>query len=168
MWHWGRVWTGITACDSQQPTLPGSRPQGLKDLDFRVFSSNFSVPWISGLALGFFCRSLTRITSDGAQGYKIVFTGPTPPLTQHKSPSFQGFLSISNLSLSGDPWGFSLVTCVGQPAPTLSKVWIFSTLSFFPSFFLSFYHSAIHSMLKFTFLESFLLSCILHYTFISL
>ena len=60
------------------------------------------------------------------------------------------------------------MTCVGQLAPALSKVWIFSTLSFFPSFFLSFYHSAIHSMLKFTFLESFLLSCILHYTFISL
>ena len=60
------------------------------------------------------------------------------------------------------------MTCVGQLAPALSKVWIFSTLSFFPSFFLPFYHSAIHSMLKFTFLESFLLSCILHYTFISL
>lgn len=119
---------------SSPPSLEGL-PQELKDLDSRVFSIHFSVPWISGLALGFFCRSLTRITSDGAQGYKIVFEGPTPPLTQHKSPRFQGFLSISNLSLSGDPSGFSLVTCVGQPAPALSEAWIFSTLSFSPSSF---------------------------------
>ena len=66
---------------------------------------------------------------------------------------------MSNLSLSGDSWGFSLVTCVGQPAPALCKVWIF-LYSFFLSFFLSFYHLVIHSRLKFTFLESFLLSFI--------
>lgn len=35
-------------------TLPGGLPQELKDLDSRVFSIHFSVPWLSGLPWGSF------------------------------------------------------------------------------------------------------------------
>lgn len=149
------------------PPSPEGLTQELKDLDSRVFSINFFVSWISVLPWGSFAGVWLGSQVMGHRVLRLCLQAPPPPLTQHKSPSFQGFLSMSNLSLSGDSWGFSLVTCVGQPAPALCKVWIF-LYSFFLSFFLSFYHSVIHSRLKFTFLESFLLSFILHYSFISL
>lgn len=72
---------------SSPPSLEGL-PQELKDLDSRVFSIHFSVPWLSGLALGFFCRSLTRITSDGHRVIRLCLQAPP-----HPSPNtnLQGF-----------------------------------------------------------------------------